>query len=90
MIKSANAISNVDDQADTSTGAFERAGFRVEKLGRATVAERDLPDAVVETTRALIIGNTNGNGTKPAQAQSRNGGAPSVSKGNSTRTGGAG
>ena len=46
---------------DTSTGAFERAGFTVEKRGPASVAERDLPEQVVETTRALI---KNGNGNK--------------------------
>jgi hypothetical protein len=70
------ALGHTDDQSDTSTGAFERAGFRVERRGRTTIVERDLPDSVVQTTRELIdrpYRNGNGNGVKADTDLPRNG-----------------
>jgi len=53
--------------------AYEKAGFRVERNGKSTVFERELPEAVIEATRALINGH--GKRASNAEAAKTNGGA---------------
>jgi hypothetical protein len=47
----------MDEKTREKEQAYQRAGFRVERNGSSTVFERELPESVIEDTRALINGH---------------------------------